>query len=69
MKTYYVWLHNQTSRLDDEPKAFKAKSEDEAKELASKYDRGRYRVGYTCTNWIEFCKWTGWPKSLKIVAQ
>ena len=66
MKTYYIWMHNNTSRHDDEPMAFKAKSEDEAKELANQRARNRFRIGYTCTNWIEFCKYTGWPKKLKI---
>ena len=58
-KTFYVMLHNNMDRADDQAIRVKAHTVVEAKEIASEYRPHRFTVGIVCTR-RDFKKRTGW---------
>jgi hypothetical protein len=60
MKTYVVWLRNNTDSRDDEPIKIKAKDKDEATEIAGHHLNNRFTISRVYTL-KEFKRWDpGW---------
>jgi hypothetical protein len=59
MRYYIVWLRNNTDIRDDEPVKIKAKSEREARDIASNYLCNRFTIRgiYTLKEFKEFDPW------------